>query len=114
MKIKNLLLENKNNLKSISQVKKILSGPEFSMKDRVYMKGSNLVVLDTFFYDANKALDKLIASWKRGGSYYDYFKDEYGADIQILDTLEQRILTGKLKKAFGDLSVVGVILTLKK
>ena len=50
--------------------------------DQVYVKGGNLVYIDSFFYGQDKALKSLVDSWSKGGDKYKYFNDMYGIDIE--------------------------------
>jgi len=77
--------------------------------DQVYVKGGNLVYIDSFFYGQDKALKDLVKSWSKGGSNYEYFNDVYGIDIDIVDTFSEFKATGRHKK-LTDTGIVGVVL----
>ena len=80
------------------------------MIDRVHTKGNNFVVVDTFFYGSGKAMKDLINDWSPGGTYYDYFLNEYGVKLQIVDSFLQMTARGRYKKltGSGNLGIVGV------
>ena len=77
--------------------------------DQVYVKGGNLVYIDSFFYGQDKALKSLVDSWSKGGDKYKYFNDMYGIDIDIVDTFSEFKATGRHKK-LTDTGIVGVVL----
>jgi len=77
--------------------------------DQVYVKGGNLVYIDSFFYGQDKALKDLVKSWSKGGSNYEYFNDVYGIDIDIVDTFSEFKARGRHKK-LTDTGIVGVVL----
>jgi predicted esterase YcpF (UPF0227 family) len=77
--------------------------------DQVYMKGGNMVFVDTWFYGEGKAMKQLEDSWKKGGSYYDYWNKEYGVDFKIVDTFSEVKAQGRHKKLTKD-GIVGVVL----
>lgn len=88
-----------------SDIVKIMSnsqewGPD--MKDRVFTKGKNFIFADTFFYNEKNALDMLIQSWSPGGLYYDYFKDDYGIEVEIVATFSDFKAKGRFKKLTDD------------
>jgi hypothetical protein len=76
---------------------------------QVYMKGGNLVYVDTWFYGEAKAMKQLEDSWKKGGSNYDFWNKEYGVDFKIVDTFSEIKAQGKHKKLTSD-GIVGVVL----
>ena len=76
---------------------------------QVYMKGGNLVYVDTWFYGEAKAMKQLEDSWKKGGSNYDYWNKEYGVDFKIVDTFSELKASGKHKKLTTN-GIVGVVL----
>ena len=77
--------------------------------DQVYMRGGNMVYVDTWFYGAGKAMKQLEDSWKKGGSNYDYWNKEYGVDFKIVDTFSEIKAEGRHKKLTKD-GIVGVVL----
>ena len=77
--------------------------------DQVYMKGGNMVFVDTWFYGEGKAMKQLEDSWKKGGSNYDYWNKEYGVDFKIVDTFSEVKAQGRHKKLTKD-GIVGVVL----
>lgn len=96
---------NESKVKKGSDIVKIMSNPQEwgdDMKDRVFTKGKNFIFADTFFYNEKEALDQLIKSWSPGGHYYDYFKDEYGVEIEIIATFSDFKAKGRFKKLTND------------
>lgn len=81
------------------------------MSDQVYVKGNNLVVVDTFFYGREDALNKLIKSWNPSGWYHNYFKNTYGVDTKVVDSFSEFKAEGRHKKITTD-GIVGVVLKL--
>ena len=77
--------------------------------EQVYMKGGNLVYVDTWFYGEAKAMKQLEDSWKKGGSNYDYWNKEHGVDFKIVDTFSEIKAQGRHKKLTSD-GIVGVVL----
>jgi hypothetical protein len=77
--------------------------------DQVYMKGGNMVYVDSWFYGSEKAMKQLEDSWKKGGSNYDYWNKEYGVDFKIVDTFTEIQAEGRHKKLTTD-GIVGVVL----
>lgn len=53
------------------------------MGDRIYIDGENLVVMDTYFYGGDRALNALKADWTTG-SYGKYFKETHGTTFKIV------------------------------
>ena len=93
-----------------SDIVKIMSDTEewgSDAKTRVYTKGSNFVYIDSFYFNAKKALDNLVTAWSKGGDYHKYFADEYGCDLKVVDSFEEMKATGKHKKLGKD-GIVGV------
>jgi hypothetical protein len=106
---------NESKIKKGSDIVKIMSNPvEWGedMKDRVFTKGQNFIFADTFYYGQQKALDDLVKSWSPGGSYYEYFKDNYGIEIEIIAKYSDFKAKGKFKKLTDD-GVVYVELSIK-
>ena len=98
-----------------SDVVKIMSNPQewgSDMKDRVFTKGKNFIFADTFFYNEKEALDKLVQSWSPGGHYYDYFKDDYGIEVEIVGAFSDFKAKGRFKKLTND-GVVYIELAIK-
>ncbi len=96
---------NESKIRKGSDIVKIMSNPQewgADMKNRVFTKDKNFIFADTFFYNEKEALDKLIKSWSPGGHYYDYFKDEYGIEIEIIATFSDFKAKGKFKKLTDD------------
>jgi len=79
------------------------------LADQVYMRGGNMVFVDTWYYGAGKAMKQLEDSWKKGGSNYDYWNKEYGVDFKIVDTFSEIKAEGRHKKLTKD-GIVGVVL----
>jgi hypothetical protein len=77
--------------------------------EQVYMKGGNLVYVDTWFYGEAKAMKQLEDSWKKGGSNYDFWNKEHGVDFKIVDTFSEVKALGRHKKLTSD-GIVGVVL----
>jgi len=93
-----------------SDIVKMMKDPEdwgSDGKDKVYTKGSNFVYIDSFHFTGDKALKNLVSEWSPKGSYYQYFKDEYGCDLKIVDSFIEPKATGKHKKLSKD-GIVGV------
>ena len=93
-----------------SDIVKILSNPEDwgdDGKDRVYTKGKNLVYIDSFYFTGDKALEALVKEWSKGGSYHQYFLDEYGCNLEIVDKFIEPKATGKHKRYTKD-GVIGI------
>jgi len=102
-------LEEAKKLKA-SDIVKIMKDPEdwgADGKDKVYTKGSNFVYIDSFYFTGDKALKELIKEWSPKGSYYQYFKDEYGCNLKIVDSFIEAKATGKHKKLSKD-GIIGV------
>jgi uncharacterized protein YbjQ (UPF0145 family) len=102
-------LEEAKKLKA-SDIVKMMSDTEkwgSDAKARVYTKGSNFVYIDSFYFNAKKALDNLVTAWSKGGDYHKYFADEYGCDLKVVDSFEEMKATGKHKKLGKD-GIVGV------
>jgi len=79
------------------------------LADQLYMKGGNMVHIDSWYYGQDKALKQLIDSWKKGGSNYDYWNKEHGVDFKIVDTFSEIKAQGRHKKLTSD-GIVGVVL----
>jgi len=93
-----------------SDIVKILSNPEDwgdDGKDRVYTKGKNFVYIDSFYFTGDKALEALVKEWSKGGSYHQYFLDEYGCNLEIVDKFIEPKATGKHKRYTKD-GVIGI------
>ena len=102
-------LEEAKKLKA-SDIVKMMKDPEdwgADGKDKVYTKGSNFVYIDSFYFTGDKALKELIKEWSPKGSYYQYFKDEYGCNLKIVDSFIEAKATGKHKKLSKD-GIIGV------
>lgn len=76
--------------------------------DQMYMKDDNLVVTDSFFYGEEKALNSIKKDWSPGGTYHNYFKENYGVNLEVKDSFSDFKATGRHKKMYGDSGVVGV------
>jgi hypothetical protein len=106
---------NESKIKKGSDIVKIMSNPiewGSDMKDRVFTKGNNFIFADTFYYGQQKALDNLIKSWSPGGNYYEYFKDNYGVELEVVASFSDLKAKGKFKKLTDD-GVVYVELAIK-
>jgi hypothetical protein len=106
---------NESKIKKGSDIVKIMSNPiewGSDMKDRVFTKGNNFIFADTFYYGQQKALDDLIKSWSPGGNYYEYFKDNYGIELEVVASFSDFKAKGKFKKLTDD-GVVYVELAIK-
>ena len=106
---------NEAKIKKGSDIVKIMSNPAewgSDMKDRVFTKGNNFIFADTFYYGQQKALDDLIKSWSPGGHYYEYFKDNYGIEVEVVASFSDFKAKGKFKKLTDD-GVVYVELAIK-
>lgn len=77
------------------------------IKNQIYIEGGRLVFIDSYYYGGDKALASLVKSWKPGGSYYDYFKKNYGAHIQVVNSFQEIKATGRHKKLTTN-GIVGV------
>lgn len=96
---------NESKIKKGSDIVKIMSNPiewGSDMKDRVFTKGNNFIFADTFYYGQQKALDNLIKSWSLGGNYYEYFKDNYGVELEVVASFSDLKAKGKFKKLTDD------------
>jgi hypothetical protein len=106
---------NESKIKKGSDIVKIMSNPmEWGedMQDRVFTKGNNFIFADTFYYGQQKALDNLVKSWSPGGDYYEYFKDNYGIELEVVASFSDFKAKGKFKKLTDD-GVVYVELAIK-
>ena len=88
IKFKKYLYENQKSNKTM-ELKKDLESSNFGYTKKagngiVKKKGKNLVIYNSFFYDEKKAIKSLENDWSAGGSYYDYFKEEYGVEIKVV------------------------------
>jgi uncharacterized protein YjgD (DUF1641 family) len=102
-------LEEAKKLKA-SDIVKMMKDPEdwgSDGKDKVYTKGSNFVYIDSFHFTGDKALKNLVSEWSPQGTYYQYFKDEYGCDLKVVDSFIEHTAIGKHKKLSKD-GIVGV------
>ncbi len=79
------------------------------MGNRAYVKNNNLVMIDSFYYNEDKALKLLQKDWKSGGYMYDYFYKEYGIKFKIIDTFSEFKAEGRHKKLTKD-GIVGIVL----
>ena len=79
------------------------------LADQLYMKGGNMVHIDSWYYGEDKAMKQLVDSWKKGGSNYDYWNKEHGVDFKIVDTFSEVKALGRHKKLTSD-GIVGVVL----
>ena len=77
------------------------------VSDQVYMKGKNLIFIDSWFYGQDKAMKQLEDSWKPGGSYYEYWTKEHSINFEIVNTFSEIKATGKHKKLTSD-GIVGI------
>lgn len=75
--------------------------------DQAYIKKGNLIFIDTFFYGEDKAMKNLKTSWQPYGHYYEYFKNQYGVVVRIVDTFSEPKARGRHKKLSTD-GIVGV------
>jgi hypothetical protein len=106
---------NESKIKKGADIVKIMSNPvEWGedMQDRVFTKGNNFIFADTFYYGQQQALDNLVKSWSPGGRYYEYFKNDYGIEIEIVAKYSDFKAKGKFKKLTPD-GVVYVELAIK-
>jgi hypothetical protein len=106
---------NESKIKKGADIVKIMSNPiEWGedMQDRVFTKGQNFIFADTFYYGQQQALDDLVKSWSPGGRYYEYFKNDYGVEIEIIAKYSDLKAKGRFKKLTDD-GVVYVELAIK-
>lgn len=101
-------------IKSASDIVKILKNPTDwgDLGQQVYVKKGNMVYVDTFFYGGQDKLDNVIQNWSPGGMYYDYFKDNYNIQFEIVDSFMEINARGRHKK-LTDNGIAGVELTFK-
>jgi hypothetical protein len=93
--------------RTLTDIKKELSGSDFDMADEVYMKKGELVVIDTFFYGEAQALKRLTDAWSTGGDMWNYFMDNYGIELEVTNTFSEFKAKGRHKKVTND-GIVGV------
>jgi len=99
-----------------SEVAKIFSNTNdwgSEMKDRVYVKGNNLIFLDSFYYGEQAAMDDLKRAWSPGGHYYNYFVDDLKMKPEIVSSFSEMKASGRHKK-FTDSGIVAVELSFEK
>jgi len=77
--------------------------------EQSYMKGGNLVYVDTWFYGQDKAMKDLKTSWEPGGDNYKYWNEKHGVTFKIVDTFSEIKASGRHKKLTSD-GIVGVVL----
>ena len=99
--------------KTIQDVKKILHSSEFDMKDAVYVKKNELVVIDTFFYGEDRARKSLKDAWEINGTYGKYFYENFGLEFILTDSFSEFKAKGRHKK-LTDTGIVGVHLIIAK
>ena len=75
-------------------------------KDQYYMKGGYVVVLDTFFYGSDNALNTLYNYWTEGGSFYQYFELQ-GMKVEVVGKFTEYKATGRHKR-LTDTGIVGL------
>lgn len=66
----------------------------------VSVKKGEIEILDTFFYNGDKALQNLKDEWTTG-TYAKYFKEEYGISFEVTDSFQQIVADKKYKKLTG-------------
>ncbi len=49
-------------------------------------EGKNLFIYDSFYYGEDKAKASLIKTWSKGGTDYEYFKDEMNMEIKVVSS----------------------------
>lgn len=79
------------------------------MGDHVYVKGGNLVVIDTYFYGGDDRLKTLKKSWSPGGDMYKAVTEDTGAKLKIVDEFNEVNARGRHKKITDD-GVVGLVI----
>jgi len=119
IKLKNILSEGQRDPAVVNEAKKFGAkdimkaaknkGDWGDLADQLYMKGGNMVHVDSWYYGQDKALKQLVDSWKKGGSNYDYWNKEHGVDFKIVDTFSEVKAQGRHKKLTSD-GIVGVVL----
>ena len=77
--------------------------------EQSYMKGGNLIYVDTWFYGQDKAMKDLKTSWEPGGDNYKYWNEKHGVTFKIVDTFSEIKASGRHKKLTSD-GIVGVVL----
>ncbi len=53
---------------------------------RVKKSGKNVLVYDSFYYGGDEILEKLTKHWSEGGTYSNYFKEEFGITVKVVAT----------------------------
>lgn len=98
-----------------SQVLKLIktSGDFNDVEDTMYVKGNNLIVIDSFYYGEQRAQESLISDWSPGGTYYEYFTSTYNMQPTVVDSFSEFKATGRHKKLSTD-GIVGVELSFEK
>ena len=98
-----------------SDIVKIMKNTEdwgYDAKEKIYTKGSNFVYIDSFYFTGDKALVDLVKDWSPRGTYHEYFKDEYGCNLVVVDKFIEPKATGRHKKLSKD-GIVGVEIQVK-
>lgn len=76
-------------------------------KNQVYVKGGNLIVIDSFYYGQDRAIENLVRNWSPGGDMYEYFNKHYGLDFDIVHAFSEFKASGRHRK-LTDNGIVGV------
>ena len=79
------------------------------MKDRAYVKKGNLVIIDSYLAGSEKAMEQLRVGWLPSVTFLNYFYDEYGVKVKIVDDFVEMTATGRHKK-FSKNGIVGIVI----
>ena len=98
-----------------SKIVKVLKNPEDwgDMGDMVHVDKGNFVVVDTWYFGEEKAMQSLKDQWLTpNGTYAKWFNDEYGISFELVDSFSMIKATGRYKKITTD-GIVGLKLKIK-
>jgi cytochrome oxidase Cu insertion factor (SCO1/SenC/PrrC family) len=80
------------------------------MKLQTMVKAGKLVVVDSFYFHCEEAMERLVDAWTTG-HMAKFMKEEHGVSFKVVDSFVQMTAQGRWKK-FTDNGVVGVELEL--
>ncbi len=106
-KVRRIVMEEKT--LTVNNIVKILQSPDFdftkSRGKQAIAKNNYLIIKDTFYYRGDSNLNEMIKDWTDPkGSYYSYFKDEYGIGFKLIDS-DSKFTGGTI---WGKVSKTGV------
>lgn len=101
-------------LKASQVLKLINASKDFNdIENTMYVKGNNLIVIDSFYYGEQRAKESLINDWSPGGTYYKYLTSTHNIQPTVVRSFSEFKATGRHKKLSTD-GIVGVELSFEK